>query len=63
MNRMKKLFKKGQRVRHRNDGRVMEVLKYIKSQGKHLVECAWYDMESKEVRVIHFEEKRLRIEF
>ena len=59
---MKRLFKKGQRVRHK-DGRVMEVLKYIKSHGKHLVECAWYDLEAKEVRVIQSEEKRLRLEF
>ena len=45
---MNRLFQKGQRVRSKRDGKVMEVLHYIKE--RKLVECAWYDMEKKEVR-------------
>ena len=56
---MKRLFKKGQRVRHKPDGKVMEVLKYIKSKKNDLVECAWFDLEKKEIRVNQIREDRL----
>jgi uncharacterized protein YodC (DUF2158 family) len=44
---MKRIFRKGERVRNMQNGRVMEVLKYIKD---NIVECAWFDMEKKEIR-------------
>lgn len=44
---MKRMFRKGERVRNMQNGRVMEVLKYIK---ENIVECAWFDMEKKEIR-------------
>jgi hypothetical protein len=47
---MKRLFKKGERVKNSRDGRVMEVLKYIKNKSNYFVECAWFDLEKKEMR-------------
>ena len=44
---MKRLFRKGERVRRKIDGRVMEVLRYLKS---NIVEVMWFDLEKKEVR-------------
>jgi uncharacterized protein YodC (DUF2158 family) len=44
---MRRLFKKGERVRRKLDGRVMEVLRYLK---KNIVEVMWFDLEKKEVR-------------
>ncbi len=44
---MGRLFKKGEHVRRKADGKVMEVLKYIK---KNLVEVMWFDLEKKEPR-------------
>jgi hypothetical protein len=44
---MRRLFRKGERVRSKIDGKVVEVLKYIK---KNLVEVMWFDMEKKEPR-------------
>ena len=29
----------------------MEVLNYIKDKKKFLVECAWFDLEKKEIRI------------
>ena len=43
---MRRLFKKGERVRSKIDGKVMEVLRYIKNN----VEVMWFDLEKKEVR-------------
>lgn len=43
----RRLFKKGERVRSKIDGKVMEVLRYIKSK---TVEVMWFDLEKKEVR-------------
>ncbi len=43
---MRKMFKKGDLVRSLVDGKVMEVLKYLK---KNLVEVRWFDLRSKEV--------------
>lgn len=44
---MRRLFKKGERVRSKIDGRVMEVLKYLKT---NMVEVMWFDLEKKEIR-------------
>jgi uncharacterized protein YodC (DUF2158 family) len=56
MKKMRRLFKKGERVRSRIDGKVMEVLKYIKN---NLVEVRWFDLEKKEIRVNKIEEDKL----
>jgi uncharacterized protein YodC (DUF2158 family) len=53
---MRRLFKKGQRVRSKIDGKVMEVLKYIKS---NLLEVRWFDLQSKEVRTNRIKEDKL----
>ena len=56
---MRRLFRKGQRVRNKIDGRVMEVLSYIKHKSKNVVECAWFDLEKKEVRISKHDEDKL----
>lgn len=53
---MRKLFRKGERVRNKVDGKVMEVLRYIKS---NLVEVKWFDLDSKEVRTNKVKEDKL----
>lgn len=53
---MRRLFRRGERVRSSIDGKVMEVLKYIKS---NLVEVKWFDLESKEVRTNKVKEDKL----
>jgi uncharacterized protein YodC (DUF2158 family) len=53
---MRRLFKKGERVRSKIDGKVMEVLKYIK---KNMVEVMWFDLEKKEVRKNKIKEDKL----
>ncbi|HEU5145636.1 MAG TPA: hypothetical protein VFT90_02940 [Chryseosolibacter sp.] len=53
---MRRLFRKGEHVRSKTDGRVMEVLKYIK---KNLVEVRWFDLEKKEPRVQSVREDKL----
>ncbi|MCI0751532.1 MAG: hypothetical protein L0Y35_06815 [Flammeovirgaceae bacterium] len=53
---MRRLFKKGERVRSKIDGRVMEVLKYIK---QNVVEVMTFDIESKEVRKKQVKEDKL----
>lgn len=53
---MRRLFRKGERVRSKIDGKVVEVLKYIK---KNLVEVMWFDLEKKEPRVKTIEEDKL----
>ncbi len=53
---MRRLFKRGERVRSRIDGKVMEVLKYIKD---NLVEVRWFDLEKKEIRVNKIKEDKL----
>jgi len=53
---MRRLFKKGQRVRSKIDGKVMEVLKYIKA---NMVEVKWFDLESKEVKTNQIKEDKL----
>ena len=53
---MRKLFRKGERVRSKIDGKVMEVLKYIKN---NFVEVRWFDLEKKEIRVNKIKEDKL----
>lgn len=53
---MRRLFKKGERVRSKIDGKVMEVLKYIKD---NFVEVRWFDLEKKEVRTNKIKEDKL----
>jgi uncharacterized protein YodC (DUF2158 family) len=53
---MRRLFRKGERVRNKIDGKVMEVLRYIKS---NIVEVKWFDLESKEVRTNTVKEDKL----
>lgn len=53
---MSRLFKKGERVRSKIDGKVMEVLKYFK---KNLVEVKWFDLNSKEVHTNKVKEDNL----
>ncbi len=53
---MRRLFRKGERVRNKVDGKVMEVLKYLK---KNLVEVKWFDLTSKEVRTHKIKEDKL----
>ncbi len=53
---MRRLFRKGDRVRSKTDGKVLEVLKYIK---KNLVEAMWFDMENKETHKVTIEEDKL----
>ncbi|MBI3219279.1 MAG: hypothetical protein ACK5RG_03225 [Cyclobacteriaceae bacterium] len=53
---MRRLFKKGERVRSKIDGKVMEVLKYIKN---NWIQVKSYDLESKEVRTAKIKEDKL----
>jgi len=53
---MRRLFKKGERVRSKLDGKVMEVLKYIKGK---MVEVRWFDLNSKEIRTNKINEDKL----
>lgn len=53
---MRRMFKKGDRVRNRVNGKVMEVLKYLK---KNLVEVKWFDLSSKEVHTGRVKEDNL----
>jgi len=53
---MRRLFKKGERVRSKIDGKVMEVLKYFK---RNLVEVKWFDIQSREVHTNKVKEDQL----
>lgn len=53
---MRRLFRKGERVRSKIDGKVMEVLKYIKN---NFVEVRWFDLETKEIRTNKIKEDEL----
>lgn len=53
---MRRLFRKGERVRSKIDGKVMEVLKYIKN---NFVEVQWFDLEAKEIRINTVKEDNL----
>ena len=56
---MKRLFKKGEHVKNVRDGKVMEVLHYIKDKSSYLVECAWFDIEKKEIRTLTLKQDKL----
>ena len=53
---MKRLFRKGDFVKNKQTGRVMEVLKYLKD---NVVECAWFDLEKKEIRKNNYNQNSL----
>jgi hypothetical protein len=53
---MRRLFRKGERVRSKIDGKVMEVLRYLKS---NLVEVMTFDVEAREVRKKQVKEDKL----
>lgn len=53
---MRRLFKKGEIVRSKIDGTVMEVLRYIK---KNLVQAKSFDVQAKEVRTVIVKEDKL----
>jgi hypothetical protein len=53
---MRRLFKKGERVRSKIDGKVVEVLKYIKN---NFVEVKWFDLETKEIHTNTIKEDKL----
>lgn len=53
---MRRLFRKGERVRNKIDGKVMEVLRYLKN---NIVEVKLFDQESKEVHTNTVKEDKL----
>ena len=53
---MRRLFRKGERVRSKIDGKVVEVLKYIKN---NFVEVKWFDLETKEIHTNTIKEDKL----
>ena len=53
---MRRLFRKGERVRSKIDGKVMEVLKYMK---KNLLQVKLFDLEKKEIKVRTIKEKEI----
>jgi hypothetical protein len=53
---MRRLFRKGERVRSKIDGKVMEVLKYIKN---NFVEVKSFDLEKKEISIDRIKENKL----
>ena len=53
---MRRLFRKGERVRSKIDGKVVEVLKYLKS---NLVEVKSFGLEKKEMRKNQIREDKL----
>lgn len=53
---MRKMFKKGDRARNLVDGKIVEVLKYLK---KNVVEVRWFDLRSKEIHTDTVKEDKL----
>jgi hypothetical protein len=53
---MKRLFKKGERVRSKTSGKVMEVLRYLK---KNLLQVKLFDPEKKEIEIDTVSEKEI----
>jgi hypothetical protein len=53
---MRRLFKKGERVRSKIDGKVMEVLRYLK---KNILQVKLFDLERKEINVRTIKEKEI----
>lgn len=50
------MFKKGDRARNLVDGKIVEVLKYLK---KNVVEVRWFDLRSKEIHTDTVKEDKL----
>jgi hypothetical protein len=53
---MKRLFRKGERVRSKTSGKVMEVLRYLK---ENLLQVKLFDQEKKEILIDTVKEKEL----
>lgn len=53
---MRRLFRKGERVRSKIDGKVMEVLRYLK---KNILQVKLFDMDKKEIKVETIKEKEI----
>jgi hypothetical protein len=53
---MKRLFRKGERVRSKTSGKVMEVLRYLK---KNLLQVKLFDQEKKEILIDTVKEKEI----
>lgn len=53
---MRRLFRKGERVRSKIDGKVMEVLRYLK---KNLLAVKLFDVEKKEIKFRTIKEKEI----
>jgi hypothetical protein len=53
---MRRLFKKGERVRSKSSGKVMEVLRYLK---KNLLQVKLFDIEKKEIKIDTVSEKEI----
>jgi hypothetical protein len=53
---MRRLFKKGERVRSKTSGKVMEVLRYLK---KNLLQVKLFDQEKKEILIDTVKEKEI----
>lgn len=53
---MRRLFRKGERVRSKIDGKVMEVLRYLK---KNILQVKLFDLEKKEIKVRTIKEKEI----
>jgi hypothetical protein len=53
---MKRLFKKGERVRSKTSGKVMEVLRYLK---KNILQVKLFDQEKKEIEIGTVSEKEI----
>lgn len=53
---MRRLFKKGERVRSKTSGKVMEVLRYLK---KNLLQVKLFDQDKKEILIDTVKEKEL----
>lgn len=53
---MRRLFKKGERVRSKTSGKVMEVLRYLKH---NLLQVKLFDLEKKEIKIDTVSEKEI----
>ncbi len=53
---MRRLFKKGERVRSKTSGKVMEVLRYLKN---NLLQVKLFDLEKKEIKIDTVSEKEI----
>jgi hypothetical protein len=53
---MRRLFRKGERVRSKIDGKVMEVLRYLKN---NILQVKLFDLEKKEIKVRTIKEKEI----